>query len=158
MVSKKTSTAKKRTATEPGAEYLGNTRLKKGDWLILPLGILAALCVSQIVMSWQGLLSLVPGSPAGFFYHPPFIAFLIIIFSAIYIYKIVRRLPRHIVAKVAAYALSFTIILIGIAMAFYAGSDYYQFFILFFNPLVSPFMLVITIGGIVASLLPSKKR
>lgn len=135
---------------------VANTRIKKGDWLMVPLAMLTLLCGYHIVSTWRSPISLLPGSLIGFFMAPLWTSLLATTFSVIYIYKTVRRAPRHIVAKVVAYVLSFITIAVGLFASF-RSDQYFVFWVFFFNPYVTPIVVVASIGGIVASLMPARK-
>ena len=85
-------------------------RLKGSEWLALPLGILALVCLYVVGSTMQSF------SPS--FTSPTIVSLLVGIFSAIYVYKVLKTAPRHPVATAIAYIFSvFLVILAGVLNA-----------------------------------------
>lgn len=136
------------------------TRLKRGDWLIIPLGILAISGGYFVYMNLSGIFS-----------PMVLVALFVTLFSIIYIIKTFLRLPRNIISKIAAYTFSIFIVAVGIFMILNSQSscgstsmltscsdaNYFLFILLFLNPFTMPFLALVSIVGIVASLFPSRK-
>lgn len=148
-------------------------RLQKGDWVILPLAIIALLCGYQIFQNWQGPLSVLPSLLSGWniFTTPNWAALLLIVFSMLYIYKTVRRRRLPVIAKIAAYvpsillaAVLFLIIKQSDSCSFAGGAiscssaQYLLFWLVFFNPFVTPVLVVLSGAGIVSLLLGRKEQ
>lgn len=145
----------------------GSSRLKKGGWLILPLGLLAALSLYVLARNFPNII---PGSLQGSFFSAPFSALLMTLFSVLFIYKTVRRIPQHILAKIVAYILTFLFI-IGVVLMINASGHGCTFaggpvdctsaqimplWLVFYNPWVTPVVTVLSLVGIIMLLLKRK--
>lgn len=154
------------------ASTIAGTRLQKGDWLILPLGILAALCFYVFTSSLSGLGYLAQ-SPLGVLNQPVLFALLMGIFSVWFIYKILRRSVRPLVSKIAAYTLSIALILVLLWVAVGSGQPctglfgvqtdcsnvyYFKIWLALFNPYVGSALSLLSIAGIISFFQSASKK
>lgn len=148
-----------------------NSRLKKGDWLILPLSILAAVSFYTAVLSLPVSYSFVQ-SPLSSFMVPALPAFLVAFFSLFYIYYTLRRKARPLLAKIIAYTLSFVFLLVLLWIAagsgqpctgFFGGPTdcsslyYLKILIALFNPYSCIVLSLLSLSGIITLLVTVRR-
>lgn len=146
-----------------------STNNLKNSWPLLPLGILFFFCLYTITLNVNGLGYLAT-SPLSIFTQPAFAAAMIAAFCLTYAYSVMRRAPLRPLAKAAAYvmsgwlvvALAFMMTLPSDACSFAAGApncsdaQYLRFWLVFFNPVSSTLLEVLSLTGILALTLKRK--
>ncbi|MDN5274352.1 MAG: hypothetical protein JWP06_253 [Candidatus Saccharibacteria bacterium] len=93
-------------------------RLRKSDWIVLPLGLMIAVCLCLVVLKAYALTYILTPSFHDLFWFPPFPSFFVALFGGMYIYKTLRRRFIGRVAKIVAYILLsvFVVFIFQIAM------------------------------------------
>lgn len=144
-----------KTSNTPSVEF----RLKGSEWLVLPLSLLALACTYTF-------LSTLPNGNYFNISSPTVTSVLVGVFAAIYIYKALRRAPRHPFATVVASIFSVVfIILVGVLIATSGNecggdcntSSALVAWLVVFNPFVAMLWSPLAIGGIVTMLVKLKK-
>ena len=162
MTSKTTKVTKKSKTKQSPSTVLAatNFQLKGSDWLALPLSVLVFICAYTFT-------STLPSHSYFTFSNPTIISFLVGIFSALYVYKVIRKSPRFLLANVIAYIFSVAlVILAGIVIATSFNecgsncntSSALVAWVVVFNPLLAPLWSPLAIIGAIALLAKRSTR
>lgn len=102
---KKSGIAKKKTSSTGRSTTGSKNAFKKSDWILIPLGLIVATCLTIVAMKGYVLTYLLTPQFYDAFWFPPFPSLLIAIFGIIYIYKTLQRKPIGKIAEMTAYTL-----------------------------------------------------
>jgi hypothetical protein len=114
----KQSVAKKKALSTRRLSADSKNAFRKSDWILIPLGLIVATCLTIVVMKSYVLTYLLTPQFYDAFWFPPFPSLLIAIFGILYIYKTLQRKPIGKLAELIAYTLLlvFVIFIIQVVM------------------------------------------
>jgi len=137
-------------------------RLKGNDWLIIPLGIVLIICIVLMVPNAVRFDTI--------FTTPTLVITLIGVFSIFYIYEVLAHKNIRLLAKIIAYIFSITflgilLLSLGQSCGGFFGTQgncndaiYLLFWLFLLNPISIPIVLLLSVGGLVALLIPKTKK
>lgn len=121
IAEKKPGITKHKASSAHRQSKVSKNAFRKSDWILVPLGLIVATCITIVIMKAYVLTYLLTPQFYDVFWFPPVPSLLIAIFGVIYIFKTLKRQSIGKVAQIAAYTLFIIFLIFIIQVALIIG-------------------------------------